>query len=174
MQPAFSIHYMYTPVTLQVHSSSGWAMKEAGGLTSTSSCIFITYGDIMSSRWWYHKWQQHLPKHNSATFALSRDSSKNVYSPLVSNQSTSMKKCIPESTIPLVVDTTVHFNVAPAKFTHFIVACHLPRGSKLRWCEDMGGKLPSVRGSRVGWSPQPVGLQRYRLYFYQKNTAIEH
>ncbi len=31
----------------------------------------------------------------------------------------------------------------------YIVACHLPRGSKLRWCEDMGGKLPSVRESRV-------------------------
>ncbi len=29
----------------------------------------------------------------------------------------------------------------------YIVACHLPRGSKLRWCEDMGGGLPNVRNS---------------------------
>ena len=26
-----------------------------------------------------------------------------------------------------------------------IVACHLPRGSKLRWREDMGGGLPNAR-----------------------------
>ncbi len=41
----------------------------------------------------------------------------------------------------------------------YIVACHLPRGSKLRWREDMGGKLPSTRESRIGWSLQPIGLQ---------------
>ncbi len=26
----------------------------------------------------------------------------------------------------------------------YIVACHLPRGSKLRWCGDIDGKLPSA------------------------------
>ncbi len=25
-----------------------------------------------------------------------------------------------------------------------IVVCHLPRGSKLRWREDMGGGLPKI------------------------------
>ena len=43
MQPAFSLHCMYTPGTLQVHSSSGRAMAKAGGLTSTSSCIFFKF-----------------------------------------------------------------------------------------------------------------------------------
>ncbi len=33
--------------------------------------------------------------------------------------------------------------------TIYIVECHLPRGSKLRWREDMGGKLPSVWGLRI-------------------------
>ncbi len=28
-----------------------------------------------------------------------------------------------------------------------IVECHLPRGSKLRWREDMSGGLPNLRGS---------------------------
>ena len=28
----------------------------------------------------------------------------------------------------------------------YIVSCHLPRGSKLRWREDIGGELPSARG----------------------------
>ena len=27
----------------------------------------------------------------------------------------------------------------------YIVACHLPRGSKLQWREDMGGVLPNAR-----------------------------
>ncbi len=31
----------------------------------------------------------------------------------------------------------------------YIVACHLPRGSKLRWREDIAEGLPSVRESRV-------------------------
>ena len=31
-----------------------------------------------------------------------------------------------------------------------IVACHLPRGSKLQWREDIGEELPSARESRVG------------------------
>ncbi len=26
-----------------------------------------------------------------------------------------------------------------------IVACYLPRGSKLQWSEDLGGDLPSAR-----------------------------
>ncbi len=43
-----------------------------------------------------------------------------------------------------------------------ILSCHLPRGSKLRWNEDMGGKLPSARVSHVCWSLQPIGLQRIR------------
>ena len=30
----------------------------------------------------------------------------------------------------------------------YIVTCHLPRGSKLRWLEDMGGGLPN-RGDRA-------------------------
>ncbi len=29
-----------------------------------------------------------------------------------------------------------------ASFNHYIVACHLPRGSNVRWREDMGGGLP--------------------------------
>ncbi len=32
----------------------------------------------------------------------------------------------------------------------YIVACHLPRGSKLRWPEVMGGGLPSARELHVG------------------------
>ncbi len=28
----------------------------------------------------------------------------------------------------------------------YIVTCHLPRGYKLRWREDMGGGLPNARG----------------------------
>ena len=31
-----------------------------------------------------------------------------------------------------------------------IVACHLPRGPKLRWCKNMGEELPNVRGPRIG------------------------
>ncbi len=31
----------------------------------------------------------------------------------------------------------------------YVVAYHLPRGSKLRWHEDMGGGLTSVRKPRV-------------------------
>ncbi len=38
--------------------------------------------------------------------------------------------------------------------TNYIVACHLPRGSKLRWREDMGGGLPNARGPRIGLSLQ--------------------
>ena len=40
-----------------------------------------------------------------------------------------------------------------------MIACHLPRGPKLRWREDMGGGLPNARGPRAGWSLQPSGLQ---------------
>ncbi len=40
----------------------------------------------------------------------------------------------------------------------FFFACHLLRGSKLRWREDIGGELPSVRWTCVGWSLQPIGL----------------
>ncbi len=36
----------------------------------------------------------------------------------------------------------------PMKLLH-IVVCHLPRGSKLRWREDMGGGLPNTREPRV-------------------------
>ncbi len=36
----------------------------------------------------YHKWQQHLPKQNSAIFRLSGDSSKNLCSPLVLKEPT--------------------------------------------------------------------------------------
>ena len=36
----FSLDCTYTPGTLQVHSSSSWGLTKAGGLTSTSSCIF--------------------------------------------------------------------------------------------------------------------------------------
>ncbi len=32
----------------------------------------------------------------------------------------------------------------------YIVACYLSNGSKLRWCEDIGEELPSVRGLHVG------------------------
>ncbi len=35
--------------------------------------------------------------------------------------------------------------------TQYIVACHLPRGSKLRWREDMGGGLPNTLRPRIGW-----------------------
>ena len=41
----------------------------------------------------------------------------------------------------------------------YSVSCHLPRGSKLRWREDMGGVLPNARGLRIGWRLQPTGLQ---------------
>ncbi len=34
----------------------------------------------------------------------------------------------------------------------YIVACHLPRGSKLRWLEDMGGGLTSA------WEPRVVQI----------------
>ncbi len=48
-----------------------------------------------------------------------------------------------------------------------IVACHLPRGSKLRWREDMGGGLPNGRalaeasnllGYKWLWSGKSVGI----------------
>ena len=39
-------------------------------------------------------------------------------------------------------------NPNPLADNHF-VACHLPRGSKLRWREDMGGWLPNARGPRI-------------------------
>ncbi len=41
-----------------------------------------------------------------------------------------------------------------------IVAWHLPRGSKLRWHEDMSGGLPSALEPRVGWSLQSISLLR--------------
>ncbi len=31
----------------------------------------------------------------------------------------------------------------------YIFACHLPRGSKLRWRKDMGGGLPSTRNNKI-------------------------
>ena len=47
--------------------------------------------------------------------------------------------------------------------TLYIVACHLPRGSELWWCEDMGGGLPNAPGPRAGLSLQPTGLQTIKL-----------
>ena len=50
-------------------------------------------------------------------------------------------------------------------FTLYIVTCHLPRVSKLRWREDIGGKLPSAQGSRIAY---------YTDYtFTKKNTTVE-
>ena len=43
-----------------------------------------------------------------------------------------------------------------------IVACRLPRGSKLRWREDMGGGFPKRAGPRIGWSLQPTELNGTR------------
>ena len=42
------------------------------------------------------------------------------------------------------------------KYKKHIVAFHLPRGSKLRWREDMEGGLPSVRAWSV-WSERARG-----------------
>ncbi len=36
------------------------------------------------------------------------------------------------------------------QLSEHIVACHLPRGSKLQWRGDMGGKLPS--GKIIGYT----------------------
>ncbi len=42
----------------------------------------------------------------------------------------------------------------------FLKYCRVPppRGSKLRWREDMGGGLPNMRELRIGLSLQPTGL----------------
>ncbi len=53
-------------------------------------------------------------------------------------------------------------------------ACHLPRGSKLRWREDIGGKLPSAWGSRVGWSLQPIGLGVTHTHIRCQNYYTRH
>ncbi len=44
----------------------------------------------------------------------------------------------------------------------YIVTCHLPRCSELRWCEDMGGGLPNVQGT-APWLKPPA-------YWVTKNT----
>ncbi len=53
-------------------------------------------------------------------------------------------------------DVTILNNLLNYLFTTiYIVACHLPRGSKLRWHKDMGGGLegsPNVQGPHIGWS----------------------
>ena len=61
---ALSLHCMHTPSTVQVHSISSWALTKAGGLTSTSSCIFFVK-DRRSSEicrkpysWLLQQWQK--------------------------------------------------------------------------------------------------------------------
>ncbi len=44
--------------------------------------------------------------------------------------------------------------------SEYILGIYLPRGSKLRWHEDIREELWSVWRSCVGWSLQPIGLQR--------------
>ncbi len=57
----------------------------------------------------------------------------------------------------------------------YIVACHLPRGSKLWWRENMSGGLPNARGPRIGWSLQPTGLRRiHPTYNCLTQAVAEH
>ncbi len=54
LQPTFNPHCMYTPGTLQVHSSSSWVLTKAGGLTSTSFFLTVYIRPKKQTPW--HVW----------------------------------------------------------------------------------------------------------------------
>ena len=62
-----------------------------------------------------------------------------------------------QSELPDVFDTIKYMTLY-----QYIVACHLPRGSKLQWREDMGGGLPKRAGT-AHWLEPPT-------YWATKNT----
>ncbi len=85
-----------------------------------------------------------------------------------STSSTWMRECIDDSSIHLVVDSTVRFNVAPAKSAHYISMAHRPCGA---WGECVSCAL--------GWNIWiascflPIGYSKPMLNNIQNKLSIE-